>query len=175
MDGRALSHEPINLSAFSNESGKLLRSWSLETDADGRFEPGDLMPATYVATHVLHFGPYRADDLARTVKITEARVYELELKPRGNCRLNGTVVADGDLAPFVPVEAMRKPDPGGKADQRRTMARNGHFELEGLEPGHWHISAYEPNSPWKTGRQGSADIDVRPDHEANVVIELHAR
>lgn len=172
--GRALAHEPISISGGSGELRTLYRNWALETDAEGRFELRDLMPATYGASRMLRFGSGTVGDLTQFVTVSEARVYELELRPRGSGHVNGSIQVRGKAAAVLVVRATREGVGAGEAYWRSAIASEGKFELEGLEPGHWTFSVWEPATP-ETSRQGNAEANVAAAGETSVSIELLER
>ncbi len=167
--GKALAHERILVSGGGGELRKLYRTWRLETDDEGRFELRDLMPASYGASRELRFEFGGVCDLTENVQISEARVYEVELRPRGAAHVRGTLHTTGRPAALLTVTALRA---GGNG--RAAIARDGRFELDGLEAGHWNFYVYEPGSP-STSRTGSAEVDVAATGETQVTIELLER
>jgi hypothetical protein len=167
--GSALANEPITLSGCFGELGRTYRYWTLQTDAEGRFELGDLMLGTYIAGHELRFELGSVSDLNRSVEIAEPRVYELEIRPGGVARVSGTIHTSGKPAPLLTVRAE-----GRGGSWRAAIARDGHFELEGLEPGHWRFTVNEWGPP-QTARLGTVEADVGATGETNVTIELLER
>jgi protocatechuate 3,4-dioxygenase beta subunit len=171
--GHALAHEPVMVSGSGGELGKLYRTWQFETDGEGRFELGDLMPATYSSSRLLKYESGSVGDLGQNVTITEARVYEVELRPRGSGSVSGTIQVRGGAAPLLTIMANRTDAPAGQVAWRSAIARDGRFQIEGMEPGRWHFSTWEPGT--QSSRAGSADADVAATGETNVEIELLER
>ncbi len=171
--GHALAHEPIMVSGSNGELGKLYRTWQFETDGEGRFELGDLMPATYGASRLLKYEFGSVGDLSQNVTITEARVYEVELRPRGSGSVSGTIQVRGRGAPLLAIMANRTDLPASQVSWRSAIARDCRFQIEGLEPGRWHFAIWEPGA--QDSRGGSADADVAATGETSVTIELLER
>src|SRR6187455_3882986 len=98
-------------------------------------------------------------DLTQSLAIVEPRVYEIELRPRGDGRLSGTLVVIGERAEIVTIDASREGALPGETLWRAAIARDGKFELEGLEPGRWRVFAREAGTPRKA-RVGSAEAEL---------------
>ncbi|MBK7645430.1 MAG: sigma-70 family RNA polymerase sigma factor [Planctomycetes bacterium] len=171
-EGRTQAHATISVSAMGGSMGSLYRYWTLETDAEGRFELRDLMLAQYGISQELRVENTFVHDLTQQVVISEARAYEVELKPLGKCSLIGTIEIHGAPAALLTIQAW--PAGGGASVGRGTLARDGQFTLEGLEPGHWRIQVWEPGSP-QHARQASAEVDVAVGHVTTLTIGLVER
>jgi protocatechuate 3,4-dioxygenase beta subunit len=170
--GRTQAHAAISISASGGSMGGLYRYWTLETDAEGRFELRDLMQAQYGVSQELHVEDAFVHDLTQQVLISEARAYAVELEPRGSCSLVGTIEIRGAPAPLLTIQAW--PAGGGASVGRGALARDGHFALEGLEPGHWEIRVYEPGSP-QHARMASAQCDIAAGQATTLTLELVER
>jgi len=169
--GKALAHEPVSVSANGGALGPHYRSWDLETDGEGRFELVDLAAAEYSAARMLRHERGGVCDLTQSLSIAEPRVYEIELRPRGDGRLSGTLVVSGEPAEIVTIDANREGALPGETAWRAAIAREGKFELEGLEPGRWRVFAREAGSP-RTARVGSAEVQLDAHGKATLTIEL---
>ncbi len=169
--GKALAHEPISISGSGGALGEGYRSWNLETDADGRFELADLASADYSVARMLRHEHGGVSDLTQSVAIREARTYEVELRPRGSARVHGTLVFGGDPAEIVTIDANREAAGPNESAWRAAIARDGRFEIEGLEAGHWRFFARESGGI-RVQRIGSAELDLAPGGEATLTIQL---
>jgi len=165
--GQARAHESVLVSSSGGAMGQLMRSWTLETDVEGRFGLDDLMPADYSAAVAVRAELVTVYDLGQSVSIRDASSYTLELRPRGSGRIQGLLQASGKSATVAVVQASR----AGAAGWRTALARDGRFELEGLEAGRWQLSVYEPGSPVES-RRGRAEVEVGEGQRASVTIEL---
>ena len=172
-EGAPLAHETISVFAQGGSMGSSMRSWSLETDAQGRFELADLAPAQYTAARMLKFDLGGVNDLSQALDVSEARVYELELRPHGSGRVSGTLQCSDALPEWASIDAELSQPGSNSSIWRAALAHQGHFEFEGLEAGHWRLMARE----WGAGpapRTGVAEVDVSASGTSKVTIDLHA-
>lgn len=170
--GRPRANESIGVSA-NEVLGLPLRRWQLVTNEGGVVELADLGLGRYSVAHELSISRQQGIvwDLRRDIELVEARPHELELRPGGTARIVGTIrgTAEGGT-PSVSAE-WTSSSAGVDAVHRGALAREGHFELEGLEAGHWKIFVYESGAP-RRARIRAVEVDVVADATSTVEVDL---
>jgi hypothetical protein len=113
----------------------------------------------------------KVQDLERLVTLKAGEERRIELQPRGQATVRGSVTSSvGSLPEVVPVHlSPRRPD-----GQRGGFAVGGHFEVQNVEPGTWYVSAQlilaDGSSIWSNT---SIEVPTTGVVEANLVLEPH--
>lgn len=166
LKGRLLDHEGRPL---AGEALELVQEsvFPARTDAQGSFTIGPLDEGPATLRRVFQYSEpppggnpaarsvasparqgsrsLRVEDLVRTLVIGPEGSGEIELRPRGNTRLTGKVVADGPFGPTAIhlrwIEPLRTGDPPPEIEQRGVVVEGDFFQLEALEPGRYRLEA----------------------------------
>ena len=170
--GRALPDVQVQLSATAVERQEY-RSFDTSSDGEGRFEFSDLSLGEYQLSRGVAFADeYRSGvlfELSERVVLDEARVFEVELRPRGDCAILGRLTSARELPHEVRVFATRMSSPGTpEAPMRAAIALDGRFELRGLEAGRWELRFGA--DPWSS--KSPTVVELAGRREENVVVEL---
>lgn len=167
VSGAALAGARVHMAtAYSPERPH--RYWEQTADAEGRFEFRALPPDEY---HVTQAVPYRGGALftsLQIVKLAEDESATVELRPPGQLVLRGELRASVELPGDLQIQATRSPDGA-------TVAASAHgtsFELEGLTPGRWHVSAAWYDGEGEHDLSGSVEIELGEGQPAPIAIEL---
>ncbi|MCE9595292.1 MAG: sigma-70 family RNA polymerase sigma factor [Planctomycetes bacterium] len=173
VGGHALADESMRLAAIG-VPGESERRWSTTTDAEGHFEFADLSPGRYQVMRELVHESGSVYDGGLTVEVAGTARVEVELRPKGSLRIEGTVrVANAlsaavELPHTVGVTARRATDLGWRA----ALATDGRFELDGLEPGAWELDAWVYRGGIGEHLHGTAHVELLAGSNASVEIEL---
>lgn len=112
-------------------------------------------------------------DLSQRVEITEARVYDVELRPRGATtlvgRLPSTVATDACFSVSAELQGSER---NGQSLWRGAVAKNGRFELDGLEAGRWSLLLFESGLALPQRRSGRLDVDVPASGTITVDVDV---
>lgn len=170
--GEPIANAPVNV--YRPPTDALApRDWDLVTDAHGRFELVDLAPGTYDVMRVIREEWGAMHDLSQRVEITEARVYDVELRPRGATtlvgRLPSTVATDACFSVSAELQGSER---NGQSLWRGAVAKNGRFELDGLEAGRWSLLLFESGLTLPQRRSGRLDVDVPASGTITVDVDV---
>jgi len=170
--GQALPDVPVQLTAAAVERQEY-RSFDATSDAQGRFEFADLSLGEYRLSRGVAFADeYKSGmlfELSQSVMLDQARIHEVELRPRGDCSIVGRLTSAKGLAHEVRVFATRMSSPGTPdAPMRAAIAIDGRFELRGLEAGRWELRF--GNDPWS--QKSPTLVELAGQREESIAVEL---
>ncbi|MBK7878646.1 MAG: sigma-70 family RNA polymerase sigma factor [Planctomycetes bacterium] len=171
--GEPIANAPVNVDRPPTDT-LASRDWDLVTDAQGRFELVDLACGTYDVTRVLPEKWGAMHDLSQRVEVLEARAYDVELRPRGATTLIGRLPSSiGAGASFTVSAQLQGSERNGQSLWRGAVAKNGRFELDGLEPGRWTVMLFESGMGVPQHRSGRVEVDVPASGTVTVDVDVH--
>ena len=160
------------------------RTWKAEADGSGRFTFAHVPFGRYVVAHVGTVADTRAEMFARAVTLrTGSANAEVDLRPTGSARIHGTLTLSApqsDGAPEMPSEVLVRLAPRTAARgrlqrilPRAVVAKDGRFDLVGVEPGRYKVSAEVRLG--RTAYLGAGEVEVSDGETKRFDIELERR
>jgi len=173
QDGKPAAGAQVRLST-RNARGPARHSAKTIADPQGAFLFDHLPDGEYWVSHVLAEGTRSVNSMTVVATIESGRAAVVRLQPQGSCSLRGSLTMNGSLPPVLSVSISPKPQgvPAGQAlpPDRGAFARNGLFQVVGLEPGAYDvlIMHQEPGS----SLYGAAVVTLRDGEDAQVEIRV---
>ncbi|MBI5433595.1 MAG: sigma-70 family RNA polymerase sigma factor [Planctomycetes bacterium] len=164
---RTLAQQTVRLGAGGTDEIPF-REWKATTDAGGEFEFAALPKGEYFLSHAVPDRHASLARLTRYVRVDEERTLEVELRPPGTLTLHGELRARVPLPGNLAIRAWRAADRLDVA----CLAEGAQFELEGLAPGDWYVSAAWYDGDGAHDLVGYAEIEVGERDPAAIVIDL---
>jgi len=150
------------------------RDVELTTDELGRFEVDRLAPGPHQVSVALEHEHGTVYDLARTIEVHADAETRVELRPGGRATLAGVLTSSMTLPAECPITLRRKSGDGEESSMwRAAIARDGRFEVEGLEAGVWSVSAslQLPTADRKI-LMGATEVSLDADERESCSIEI---
>ncbi|MCK6447701.1 MAG: sigma-70 family RNA polymerase sigma factor [Planctomycetes bacterium] len=144
------------------------RSWTRTTDADGAFEFRGLPPDEYYVTRAVPYRDGALFDSQQLVKLAEDEVATVDVRPPGRLVLRGELRASVELPGDLQIQATRSIDGATVV----AIAHGTSFELVGLAPGRWYVSAAWYDGEGEHDLSGSVEIELGDAAPAPIAIEL---
>ncbi|MCK6447699.1 MAG: sigma-70 family RNA polymerase sigma factor [Planctomycetes bacterium] len=164
---RTLARQTVRLGTGGTDDTPF-REWKVTTDAEGAFEFTALPNGEYFVSHDVPDRRASLAQLTRYVRMDEERMFEIELRPPGTLTLRGELQTKVPLPGDLAVRAWRAADRIDVA----CLSAGAHFELEGLAPGKWYVSAAWYDGDGSHDLVGHAELEVGERDPAPIVIEL---
>lgn len=172
-DGAPRVNEVVVVTCLVAESS-FSRNIELVTDADGRFRAEGLALGAHQVSVALEHDYGTVYDLARTIEVSDGVESEVELRPGGGAVLTGVLTSTSTMPDEVPITLTRRSGEGECSSMWRcAIAREGRFEIRGLEPGLWSAlaSVQLPTADRKVFT-GSTQVVVEASGESACTIAL---
>lgn len=150
------------------------RDVELVTDANGSFRAEGLAPGEHQLSVALEHDYGTVFDLSRTIQVSDGVEIEVELRPGGVAALRGVLTSTSTMPDEVPITLRRMSGEGECSSLWRcAIAREGRFEIDGLEPGVWSVlaSLQLPTADRKV-LVGSTQVAVEASGESACTIAL---
>lgn len=144
------------------------RFWEQRTDADGAFEFRGLPPDEYYVTRAVPYRNGALFDSLQIVTLAEDENATVEVRPPGKLVLRGELRASIELPGDLQIQAMRPSDRASVVG----IAHGTSFELEGLAPGRWYVSAAWYDGQGEHDLTGSVEIELGDGDPAPIAIDL---
>jgi RNA polymerase sigma-70 factor (ECF subfamily) len=144
------------------------REWAATTDSAGAFEFSALPQGEYFLSQQIPDRGSWLPRITRYVLIEDEETLTVELRPPGRLTLRGELHANVPLPGNATIRAWRAQDRLDLA----CLADGARFELEGLAPGAWSVSAAWYDGDGSHDLVGQTQIEVGDRDPAPIVIEL---
>lgn len=174
IDGTPLAQETITLNATDVPNGERTGSRTT-TDESGRFRLAGLQDGLYQVNHRDFHADHGFNAQMRAARITDADEVEIELRPLGTARVEGSVVAEVDLPELMTLWiSPRSVDRMEHAERLRrsrgVVVVGGRFVIEGLEAGDYNASV----DVWSERHHltGSTKFEISEHGTLDLVIDL---
>ncbi|MCC6407018.1 MAG: sigma-70 family RNA polymerase sigma factor [Planctomycetes bacterium] len=164
---RTLARQTVRLGAGGTDEIPF-REWKATTDADGAFQFTALPTGEYFLSHTVPDRHASLARLTRYVRVDEERTLEVELRPPGTLTLRGELHASVPLPGNLAIRAWRTTDRLDVA----CLSERALFELEGLAPGKWYVSAAWYDGDGSHDLVGHVELDVGEHDPAPILIDL---